>query len=95
MFCLAVTMEEEVMDAESSSGLNRKGVCSHGWVTEHVRGRRISGAAAVKGSAFQLELCVKGSLGGSAPPVLVNIECSFPEAPQAFQRWAVSPCVYP
>lgn len=55
------------MDAESSSGLNRKSACSHGWVTEQVRGRRISGAAVLKGSVFQLELCVKGSLGGLHP----------------------------
>lgn len=48
--CVEVTMEEEVMDAESSSGLHRKSACSH-VVTEQGRGRRIFGAAVLKGSA--------------------------------------------
>lgn len=80
------------MDAEGSLGLNRKSAWSHAGNRAGEREEDIWGSCSE--GVSQPELCVKGSLlGGLHSPALVNIGCGFPEAPQTFQRWAVSPCI--
>lgn len=48
---IMVTMEEEVVDVESSTGLNGKRACSRVGDGAGKRGRRTAGAAVLEGSA--------------------------------------------